>query len=37
MGEVIDKVLWIHTKDNKILATLSKGNLLYPWWLKGGE
>ena len=35
MGEVIDKVAWIHTKDNKILATLSKGKATY--YIPGGK
>ena len=29
MGEIIDKIAWIHTKDGKILSTLSKGKSVY--------
>ena len=28
MGKIIDKIAWIHTKDGKILSTLSKGKVL---------
>jgi len=35
MGEVIDKIAWIHTKDGKILSTLSKGKSTY--YIPGGK
>ena len=28
MGKIIDKIAWIHTKDGKILSTLSKERVL---------
>ena len=35
MGEIIDKIAWIHTKDGKILSTLSKGKSTY--YIPGGK
>jgi len=35
MGEIIDKIAWIHTKDGKILSTLSKGKSVY--YIPGGK
>ena len=35
MGEIIDKVAWIHIKDKKILATLSKGKKVF--YIPGGK
>lgn len=35
MVEIIDKIAWIHTKDGKILSTLSKGKSVY--YIPGGK
>lgn len=35
MGKIIDKIAWIHTKDGKILSTLSKGKSTY--YIPGGK
>ena len=35
MREFIDKIAWIHTKDGKILSTLSKGKSVY--YIPGGK
>lgn len=35
MGEIIDKVAWVHIKDKKILATLSKGKKVF--YIPGGK
>ena len=35
MGEVIDKIAWIHTKDGKILSTLSRGKNVF--YIPGGK
>ena len=35
MGEVIDKIAWIHTKNGKILSTLSRGKNVF--YIPGGK
>ena len=35
MREIIDKIAWIHTKDGKLLSTLSKGKSVY--YIPGGK
>ena len=35
MGEVIDKIAWIYTKDGKILSTLSRGKNVF--YIPGGK
>ena len=35
MGEVIDKIAWIHTKDGKVLSTLSRGKNVF--YIPGGK
>lgn len=35
MGEIIDKIAWIHTKNGKILSTLSKGKSTF--YIPGGK
>lgn len=35
MGEIIDKIAWIHTKEGEILSTLSKGKSTY--YIPGGK
>ena len=35
MGEFIDKIAWIYTRDGKILSTLSKGKSVY--YIPGGK
>lgn len=35
MGDVIDKIAWIHTKDGKVLSTLSRGKDVF--YIPGGK
>ena len=35
MGKVIDKIAWIHTKNGKILSTLSRGKNVF--YIPGGK